>query len=342
MFRTWLPSLTFVYCISALYAPLASAQTETEWNKVIEAAKGEGNVTVYSAVTGAPQPKAIAKLFEDKYGIRVEILEGRPAEIHERIRMEAGANKAIGDITLNGSTTVALLRSQGLIAPLPRVPNASKVVIPVSSPDELMLFVNAYGIVANTAAVKKEDRPRSWLDLLDHKWKGKILANDPATTGAAATTFSVLLDKFGEDYHRKYAKQDLSINLQTRDNPRRVARGEFAIFAPFTLTDMGALEGLPLEPIVPSEGAVYTPFSLSALKGSPHPNAARLLMNFFLEDEAQLIYARSGYPIAIGGLVDRVPDEKKWSVTAKLLGSADLTKQEERLKLAGQIYHNKQ
>jgi iron(III) transport system substrate-binding protein len=317
------------------------AQADAEWQKVIADAKREGEVSLYSAVIGSPQPKRVAKLFTDRYGIKVNIFDGRPTEIHERLRIESAMKKYTADVTLNGSTTLALLIDQKLIAPRPQVPNFKRVVLEPSHPQEIPVFVNAYGILVNNTLVPPSEAPKSWLDLLDPKWKGKILSDEMNATGAGATTFGVLQDRFGTDFHRKLAKQDLTFSRIIRENGRRVARGEFSIYIPLILTDVGMIEGLPVRPVIPEEGAAYTPFSVAMIEDAPHPNAAKLLMNFFVEPEAQIVYAEAGYPIAVGGLQDKTPEKWRWSVNAKLLGRQKLDGQDERLKLADEIYHGK-
>ncbi len=328
--------------LAGFLAPdIASAQPASDWDAVVAAAKKEGEVVVYSAIAGAPQPPEIGKLFETKYGIRVRVLDGRPTEIHERIRMEKSTNRPGGDLTLNGSTTLVLLKEQGLLGPRPEIPNFGKVVLKPASDEEIPVFVLAYGLVVNPTLVPPDQEPKSWRDLLDPKWKGKILSDDMAATGAAATWFGVMQDAFGTEFHEAFARQNLTFSRQIQDNPRRVARGEFAIYVPLILTFMANNEGLPLKPVIPAEGAAYTPFSLAAIAGAPHPNAARLFANFMLEPEAQLVFARDGYALAVGGLRDRTPEKWRWSVDAKLLGHQKLDGQEERLRLADKIYHGK-
>lgn len=337
-------ALVLALCVTAGAFGLSDrshAQSAADWDKVVSDAKKEGVVVVYSAFIGSPQTPEVAKLFQAKYGIKVEILDGRPTEIHERIRAEAAANRAIGDVNLNGSTTLALLREAALLQQHPPIPNAKKLTIEPSAADEMPIFVNAYGLLINTKLVPPGDEPKSWQDILDPKWKGKILADQMSATGAGATLFGVLQDKFGTEFHEKLAKQNLIFSRTIRENPRRVARGEFAMYLPLIVTEMGTLEGLPVKAIVPQEGLAYTPFALAMIKNAPHPNATRLFMNFYLEPEVQLIYARAGYPIAIGGLEKDVPEKWRWSVGAKLMGRQKLEGQQERMTLTEKIYGTK-
>jgi iron(III) transport system substrate-binding protein len=317
----------------------AWAEDADDWAAVETAAKKERTVVLYSGAPGAPEHPAIAKLFEARYGIKVELLDANGPEISERIRTEVAAGHAYGDVLNIGSNAQNLAHERGLIQPHGFLPNLKNAVLrPNWEGEEVPTFVNPYGILINTRLVPPELEPKSWLDLLDPRWKGKILGYNYWVSGSGATWFGVMQDAFGLQYHEKMALQNVQFGIQVRENPRRVARGEFAIFVPFTITDMGALEGLPLKAIVPREGLAYTPYSLTMIKGAPHPNAARLLMNFFLEPEAQLVYAHNGFPVAIDGLADRVPEKWRWSVNAKLLGRQSLQGQEERMRLASNIY----
>ena len=94
---------------------------------------------------------------------------------------------------------------------------------------------------------------------------------------------------------------------------------------------MKELEGLPLKTVVPSEGVVYVLYQAAAFENAPHPNAARLFMDFLLSDEAQAIYAEDGY----GPVVETL--RKKSSLPA-LLGTSDLATMAEMARLAKEIY----
>jgi len=322
-------------------AGVAYAQSPSEWDQVIAAAKKEGRVVIYSGAPGAPEHREIGKLFEAKYGIRVDVLDGSGSEIQERIRTEVTAGRSNGDVSHIGGTTQVLLQNYGLLAPHGGVPNRNRLVIQPMVDEELPIYVAAYGIVVNTQMVKPEDEPKSWRDLLDAKWKGRILSYPFSASGGGATWFGVMQDTFGTGFHESLAKNTPVFSGSLRENPRRVARGEFPLYIPYSITDITRNEGLPLKVLIPEEGLPYTPFSVAIIKGAQHPNAARLLVNFFLEPEAQLVYARSGNGLATGGLEAQVPEARRWSVFAKLLGRQKLEGQEERQKLAAKIYEGK-
>jgi iron(III) transport system substrate-binding protein len=331
----------------ALLTPLASAARpasaqappEAEWRKVVEAARKEGKVVVYSGAVGSPVVPKVGAAFEAKYGIRMELLEARASELRERIRTEQTAGKLLGDVSYNGSTTTALQLAEGAFQPYGALPNAGRPVAPFKADGtRVPIYVIQYGILVNTEMVKPAEEPKSWKDLLDPRWKRKILSDDLRALGGGAVFFMVTLQAFGREYQEKLAEQQLHMNRELRGTYPRVARGEYPVYIPFTLPDILDLKGLPVKAIVASEGCPYVRFDGTILKNAPHPNAARLLLDFFLSDEAQLIYANMGFVSVVGGLESKVAAEARPLAQAKLLGTTDPKLQEEMLKLARQIY----
>ena len=104
----------------------AAAQTD-DWNKVVEAAKKEGKLVIYTASIGSPFHKAVIQAFEQKYGIKVELLEARASEVRERMRVEQAAGRFLGDLHHNGSTTTWLMTRDGNFQPHGDVPNVKNI-----------------------------------------------------------------------------------------------------------------------------------------------------------------------------------------------------------------------
>lgn len=333
----WLVTLAVV-----LLTPLvAAAQTpsDAEWKQVIAAAKKEGKVVFYTASTGSPVNQQIARAFEAKYGVRMEVLEARTSELRERIRTEQAAGKVLGDVSHNGSTTTELQLREGVFMPYVSLPNASHVSHALK-PDgtRIPIYVIPYGIMVNTELVKPEEEPKSWKDLLDPRWKGKILSDDTRALGGGSVFFMVMQLKFGREYHEKLAAQQLQFSRDLRSNQRRVARGEYAVYIPMTLPDILDMKGLPVKPIIPAEGVAYVRFDSAILKNAPHPNAARLLLDFCLSEEVQTFYGNRGFGTVIGGLENKVVPEARPFSHAKLFGTTEAKLQDDMLKLARQIY----
>lgn len=325
--------------LAIAWAAPAAAEMPAEWEQLVAAAKQEGKVVLYSGHVGVSFHRDIARLFEARYGITVEILEARASELRERVRAEQAAGRFVADVSHNGATTTVLQQRAGAFEPHGPLPSLGNL-LPAFPADDIKVpvFILAYGILVNTALVKPADEPRSWLDLTDPKWRGKILSDDVRALGGGSVFFFVTERAFGEDFHRKLAQQQLQFSRDPRLSERRIARGELPIWLPQVLSDLPDLKGLPVKLIIPQEGCTYVTYELAVFRHAPHPNAARLLMEFFLEQEAQLIYARGGNGVTVKGIAEQVPEDMRALAAPKLLGTTDADEQEAMLKLAAELY----
>jgi iron(III) transport system substrate-binding protein len=317
-----------------------SARAEDEWGKIVDAAKKEGHVVLYSAFVGLATHQELKKDFEATYGITVDILEARASEVRERIRIEQAAGRFSADVSENGRTTTTLQIAQDhVFDPYGPLPSLGHLKTEFKS-DEIRLpvFAIVYGILVNTRLVRPEDEPRSWLDLIDPRWKGKILSDDFRALGGGGVLFYVLMEQFGREFMEKLAKQDLNFSREIPANERRVARGELPIYLPDSLTSIPSLKGLPVKLVAPKEGLPYIGYDLALLKNAPHPNAARLLMEYSLGKKMQQSFANLGLlPVTSDALSELDPSVAELE-KSKLLGTTDATRMDKMLALAREIY----
>ena len=147
---SWVTRLTAAIIAIATMAS-AAAQTP-EWNKIVEAAKAEGKVTLYSGHVGVPYHPEVAKMFEAKYGIHVEILDLRASDLAERIRTEQATKRIAADVILNGAGTLWLMKNQGVLAAYGDLPDLGRLRADVEKDDaRLPIYIQGYGIAVNTA-----------------------------------------------------------------------------------------------------------------------------------------------------------------------------------------------
>ncbi|MBV8926667.1 MAG: extracellular solute-binding protein [Bradyrhizobium sp.] len=319
----------------------AAARADEAWEGVVAAAKKEGRVVLYSAFVGLAAHQDLKKQFEAAYGITVDILEARASEVRERIRIEQAAGRFAADLSENGRTTTTLQIDQDhVFEPFGPLPSLTGLKVEFRA-DEIRLpvFAIVYGILANTLLVKPGEEPKSWLDLADRRWKGRMLADDPRTLGGGGVLFFVLQEQFGRELQDKLARQDVKFSREIPANERRVARGEYALYLPVGLTSVPELKGLPVKFVAPKEGLPYVGYDLALLKNAPHPNAARLLMEFYLGKNMQQCFANVGLLPVTMETLDRIDPSVAELEQSRLLGTTDARRMDHMLALAREIYH---
>lgn len=325
-------------CIAGSAATPALAQ-DADWDKVVAAAKKEGSVTVYNAQVGAKYFEDVIKSFEDKYGITVSRLDLLAAELIERVRSEQVSGRHLGDIEMHSDGTIQQQTAEGFLQPHGGVPNTKNLRKPFAATEMLVpAFVQAYGMLINTNLVKPQDEPKTWNDMLNPKWKGKILSADFRTVGTGNVVFTVLDNVYGSQYHEKMAAQGIVFSRELRNNERRVARGEYPVLMSQLYAWGTELKGLPVKIIVPTDGSPYTTISFATLKGAKHPNAARLFINHFLDAQSQLRYANAGMLPVVKDVLNKANPDVKHIVSAELLGTNTIEERPAKVALATKIY----
>lgn len=285
-------------------APVSSPEDDA-WAKIVAAARKEGVVVLYSTAFVADIGQRISRDFHNRYGIRVEILSGTGSILRDKIVTEQGIKKQIADV-FNiggaGSTTDLTLRggAEKIAHELPAVKEkAAFKVDPVYSPGgEMMNWVLSYtSFVFNTNLAKAEDF-RSYNDLLAPRWRGKIISPDPRGTGGGGPFYYVLRyhKALDMDFYGRLAKHDVKEwGGNPREAIRMVGRGEFAVYVGGS-TDTAApiiAEGAPLRVAAPEEGNSVTMGTILVARRAPHPNAARVFINWLLSPEGQISYGES-------------------------------------------------
>ena len=323
-------------CLAGLVMPAHA----DDWQIVVDAAKKEGKLVIYDMALGAPYFTAVLKSFEAKYGIPVESLDLRASELAERIRTERSAGRYLGDVEIITTTMIEEQLNNGdFVQKLPPIPNAANLRPPFHATDySVPAFVQPMGILVNTRLVKEEDIPTSWNDLTDPKWKGKILSDDMRPLGSGNTMFAILEHQMGDQFNEKLAEQKPVFSRDMRNDARRVARGEYPIYVPQIFAFTSDLKGLPVKVVIPKEGAPYAEMDLAMLKNSPHPNAARLFIQHFLEIDSQLLYANAWMPPVVVGVAERANPDAQAFASAKLLGPAKLAERPAMMSLAKKLY----
>ncbi|HKC58692.1 MAG TPA: extracellular solute-binding protein, partial [Myxococcales bacterium] len=189
-------------------------------------------------------------------------------------------------------------KRDGILAPY--VPEDVALHYPAEhkDPDGLFASWRAWLSVIgyNTKLVKPEEAPRSFADLLDPKWSGKIVKGHPGYSGTIMTaTFQISRD-LGWEYFEKLSKQKVMQVQSSADPPKKLALGERSVMADGNEYNLFQLKekGEPVEIVYPTEGTPLIIGPSGVLKDAPHPNAARLLQSFLFSVEAQQLMVDFG------------------------------------------------
>ena len=283
--------------------------------ELIEAARKEGKVIWYTAVD-LPVAERLAKAFEAKYpGIAMRVERSGGERIFQRIGQEYASNiHAVDVVNSSDASHFIVWKRDGILAPY--VPEDVALHYPAEhkDPDGLFATWRAWLSVIgyNTKLVKAEDAPKSFKDLLDPKWSGKIVKGHPGYSGTIMTaTFQIARD-VGWDYFEKLAKQKVMQVQSSADPPKKLALGERAVMADGNEYNLFQLKekGEPVEIVYPTEGTPLIVGPSGVLKDAPDPNAARLLQSFLFSREAQQLMVDAGGLRSFHALVKDKPGRK--------------------------------
>lgn len=311
------------------------AAWQAEWEKTLAAARQEGQVTVYMSGYDAVLPE-FQKEFPE---IKLVAVTGRGNQLGQRVMSERRAEKYFADVVSAGANPnyQQFYRAKILepIRPaliLPEVTDASKWLDGrhhYADPEGEYVFVYVgsatYGSIHyNTKLVDPKDF-RSYWDILDPKWKGKIQARDvrQAGPGSGNMRFFYHHPDIGSKFIRRlFGEMDLTLFRDFRQGPDWLATGKFAICF-FCDVDQMKQQGLPVDTFGPKSfkeggGLVQQFGTLALMDRAPHPNAARVFINWLLsrrgQSALQTILARSESPpdsLRIDISKDEVPLESR-------------------------------
>jgi len=297
MSRRSIPAFVAVATLAALVAGFVTAGDAQTPNRHLEAARKEGKVVWYTSLV-LPSAERVAKLFETAYpDVKVEVHRTGSQRILQRVMQELQANiKNVDVVHTSDAGHYVLLKDKKLLA---KYTPAGVDAFPAGFKDKdgyyygLRATVNA--ITYNTKMVSAAEAPKTWKDLLDPKWKGKMVTAHPGYSGVIATHVLALVHLHGWDYFKQLAQNQLMLVQSANDPSTVVSSGERVVavnggeYSAYQLKK----KGNPLEIVYPKEGVplVVSPTAITSF--APHPSAARLFTDFTFTREVQQVLADS-------------------------------------------------
>ncbi len=311
-----LPPATRAARVAAASKAKASTAPAENWNTILSEAQKEGTVAIYNTAWTAKMRVDLAQAFKAKYGINAEFSPfARGAELVAKMQTEQRAGLFLTDVIGAGSGTLmtslkpaSMLGSVEPLLVLPEVkegkywrggrfPFLDKAKTTVG-----MVASVQRNIIYNTNLIKKGEIT-TYKDLLKPQYRGKITINDPSVSGAGKEVFLHLaLNVWNVEEAKAYLAQLLKqqqavIERDNRQHVESVARGKYAIgLGPNPDSLSGLLKmGSPLEAVIIKEGIYVGPGAgcIGVPTKMPHPNAAKVFINWLLSEEGQAVYAAS-------------------------------------------------
>ena len=293
----------------AVYSQPSKTAGSSDWDKLVDAAKKEGKVTV-SVPASAELKKQIEEQFNKRYGIEAETFTARGSAAVRRMADEFKAGVRNFDLHIGGSSSIISgMLDEGILDPiepwlaLPEVKDPNQWWgghLWVDNAKRFVYMFQAYlseVIWYNTDLVKPNEI-RSLDDFLNPKWKGKIGYLDPRTPGAGDSTWAFMWQVKGEEYLKKLVAQDLYLGRDQRVLAESLAKGRVAVmiglsyysYLPFLKA------GLPIKALPTlKEGNYGTGGSgnLVVIKAPAHPNSTKVFVNWLLGREGQEIVTKA-------------------------------------------------
>ena len=263
----------------------------------LEAAKKEGKIAWYTSLA-LPTAEKIAKMFEAAYpGIKVEVHRTGSQRVLQRLMQELQANIKNADVlhTSDAGHFVLLKEKKLLMQYTPA--GVEKFPSGFKDPDGYYYGLRAtLSVIAyNPKLVSAAEAPKSWKDLLDPKWKGKLVTAHPGYSGVIATHVLALVNLHGWEYFKQLAQNKLMLVQSAVDPAGMVASGErpVAVNGGDYTFYQSKKKGNPIEIVYPKEGVplIVSPAAITSF--APHPNAAKLFTDFTFSREVQQVLADS-------------------------------------------------
>ena len=299
-----------VICLLSL-GGAARADWKADWEKTLAAARKEGRIRVY----GPPGNQYINAIetFKSVYPkIKMVYVPGSGSQHANRLGAERRAGKFIADNYIGGAGTGGILAEKGYFDPLPPL-----LILPENT-DQSVWFRKQHhyavpqkslflmeGTVTSTIGLynTKKHKPgelKSFKDLLDPKWRGKMVSDDPTARGRLATWKGIYYNKdMGPKFiKRLFAEQEITIARDINQMINWVARGRYELYIAARGTEVAIAkkQGLPVDIYRAPTSEAYMSGGwgqLAVVNRAPNPNAASVFANWMLSKEGQLAWQKN-------------------------------------------------
>lgn len=294
---------------------------------LVAPAKREGRVVVYRSME-SDIFEVIEKIFEQKYGIPVEYFRAASNRVLDRVLTESRAGKPLYDVVLTNRSPMLILKKENIFA---KYTSPTYEAYPANTRDREGILSPSHRVVVvsvlfNTRLVKPVEAPKTLNDLLDPKWKGKIVMPDPNVHTTTAVWLSNLEKVLGTQYRSFVERLAGQVSLAESFFPvaQKVIFGKFSLGITYVkYVYVFGKEGAPLD-YVRLNPVLAEAHHVGVGAKAPHPNAARLFVDLFTSKLGLLALAQGGEFVLVPGVYPPIKDADK----LRIVMMEDLDEQE--------------
>ncbi|MGH7773948.1 MAG: ABC transporter substrate-binding protein [Candidatus Binatia bacterium] len=283
----WIVTLCLLTSIASLRPTISWSQGSPD-PKLVEGAKKEGKMVWYTTMT-LDQSKQVVDLFEKKYPfIKPDLFRTGGGPLLNKIFTEARGGRHAWDVVVGRGEMVLPLAERKLLASY-HSPETKMIDSDLVDKEGLWTayYVNTYVLGYNTKLVKKDDVPKTYEALLNPKWKGGQISVDNEAYGMLQGLIDVWGKEKAVSYLKKLAAQDPVVKRGNTERVQLAVAGEYALIIAYNQTiQRMTSRGAPIDWIALEPAVVQVNPAMLAAK-APHPNAARLFLDFILSKEGQ-------------------------------------------------------
>jgi len=308
----------FFYCFlvrTPVTLAAEKASWQLDWEKTLQAAKQEGQVSIYAAL-GPYHPQIFAEFQKDYPEIKATVTHGSSNRISPRLFAERRAGKYLSDIYLGGPTSLASFYKNDLfdpLAPILALPEVADTSLWWEKkhfyidPERKYIFINegsvsGFTITYNTQLAKPAEFKSYW-DLFQPKWKGKIVSLDARDPGFGASELRYLYyhPELGPEFIRRlFGEMDAVLSREHQQAINWVGAGKvtLCVFCRDGFASHAKAQGLPVDYINHNDLKEMprlrgSASAITLVNKAPHPNAAKVFINWFLSRRGQIVYQDS-------------------------------------------------
>ncbi len=265
--------------------------------RLLEGAKKEGTLTLYTSIA-AKDVKSITSGFEKKYGIKVNVWRASVNDVLQRIMSETTANRFDFDVVSMSTPEMEALNREKLLQEVrdPHFKDMNPAALPASR-TWAGVYINCYAQAYNLNKVKKEELPKTYRDLLDPKWKGRL-----GIEVKSQEWFYALVKDMGEEKGLKFFRDLVAINSPSGRSGHSVLNNmvvagdvPFAINVYHYLPMQSKQEGAPVDWLT-LEPTIASSFGVGLSKRASRPNAALLFYDYLITDAQKLFISQLRVP----------------------------------------------